>query len=132
MPFHAGRVGGATYKQKSKNHAHLFLLNRKMWLHGVIAKPKKVLLTVVVGLADDVLLHVVVAVLSLRMPHPSRNLAKKEIWITHLWNSTHVGTVLTVNVRPGKVSGLTMATGKSSPEEPSKLYELMAQWTHSK
>ena len=34
-------------------------------------------LTVVVGLADDVLLHVVIAVLSFRVSHPSRKLAKK-------------------------------------------------------
>ena len=34
-------------------------------------------LTVVVGLADDVLLRMVVFILPLRVPHPRRNLSKE-------------------------------------------------------
>ena len=54
-------------------------LTSASWIPNVpkFDSSKRKWLTVVVGLAYDVLLRVVVAVLSSRVPHPSRNLAKE-------------------------------------------------------
>ena len=49
----------------------------KTWWVSKICFLYAQVLTVVVGLADDVLLRMVVFILPLRVPHPGRNLSKE-------------------------------------------------------
>ena len=46
----------------------------KIWFRGALGSHSSIALTVVVSLADDMLLRMVILVLPLRMPHPGRNL----------------------------------------------------------